>query len=182
MKRAPSSALHVGLLLLLAMPLGCSKHDEPAVATPPKKVQPAKSAAQPAAHVQKQMSSAFKPGSRLDFRQRTDPFKQYAPVEAPPVVTGQPTSRNSADMLPIQSYEVSKFKVVGIVAGLKTNRALLVDPNGKGYVVQEGMEIGSNEGRITRITANAVEVVERFKEDNGRYKKRKVVLTLAKKR
>jgi type IV pilus assembly protein PilP len=84
--------------------------------------------------------------------------------------------------LPIQSSEVGKFKVVGIITGLKENRALLIDPGGKGYVVHVGTPLGPNDGMITRITAETVEVVERFKEDSGRYRKRKIVLALAKKR
>ena len=168
----------------MAMLLGCSKHDEPATTPQPKTAQPAKQAAQPASAVQKQLSSASRSGSHLDFRQRTDPFKPFATaVEVTPAARpGQQSSRNTADLLPIQTFEVGKFKVVGIIAGLKENRALLIDPGGKGYVVHEGMQIGSNDGHITRITASTVEVVERFKEDNGHFKKRKVVLTLAKKK
>jgi type IV pilus assembly protein PilP len=181
MRKNPISALYAAALLL-AILAGCSKEDKPAQAPAPKQAPPAKPAAQPAP-VQKQMSSVAKPGAQLDFRQRTDPFKPFAPVEvAPPVQVGQPINRSSSDLLPIQTFDVSKFKVAGIIAGLKQNRALLIDPTGKGYVVQEGMVIGSNDGRITKITSSAIEVVERFREDSGRIKKRKVVLTLSKKR
>jgi type IV pilus assembly protein PilP len=132
--------------------------------------------------VQQQLSSAAAAKPQLDFRTRTDPFKPFAVVVAPAKTEQQKASRPAVDLLPIQSFEVSKFKVAGIIAGLKENRALLIDPNGKGYVVQEGMLIGSNDGRITRITASSVEVDERFREDSGRVRKRKIVLTLAKKR
>jgi type IV pilus assembly protein PilP len=183
MKRNPNSTLFAGLLLLLAMLAGCSKPAEPPAAPEPKKAQQAKPAVQPALPVQKQLSTVAKPGMHLDFRNRTDPFKPFAPVEvAPPVRTAQQNARPASDLLPIQTFEVSKFKIAGIIAGLKDNRALLIDPTGKGYVVQEGMLIGSNDGRISRITASSVEVVERFREDNGRFRKRKIVLTLAKKR
>lgn len=184
MKRNLNSTRHAAAFLLLAMLLGCSKKETPVAPPQPKKVQPATPAVQPVAPVQKQLSSAANLGTNLDFKHRNDPFKAFAPaVEiSQPVRTGQPNARVSSDLLPIQSFEVSKFKVVGIIAGLKDNRALLIDPGGKGYVVQVGMAIGSNDGRITRITASSVEVMERFKDDTGRFKKRKVVLTLAKKR
>lgn len=183
MKRNLSSALYAAPLLL-AMLSGCSKHEEKPAAPAPKNAQQAKPAAQPAPPVQKQLSSSVKaPGTQLDFSRRTDPFKAYAPaVVVPPVGVAQGRARSMADLLPIQTFEVSKFKVAGIIAGLSENKALLIDPNGKGYVVQQGMLIGSNDGRITRITASSVEVVENFREDTGRIKKRKIVLTLAKKR
>ena len=182
MKKNLSSVPYAAPLLLLAVFLGCSKHEDTSATKHPQQVQPAKPVV--SAPVQKQHSSATRAGMNLDFKHRVDPFRPFAPsVEVAPVGrSGQSNNRSYSEQLPIQSFEAAKFKVVGIVAGLKENKALLIDPNGKGYVVQEGMLLGSNDGRITRITSSAVEVVERFKDDSGRFRKRKVVLTLAKKR
>jgi type IV pilus assembly protein PilP len=182
MKRNLNNALHAATLLLaLALP-GCSK-EKPQVPQPSKAPQP-KSASAPALAVQKPLSSASAVAPQLDFSRRNDPFKPYAPVVAPvPVPKGdQSSGRPASDQLPIQSLEVSKFKVAGIIAGLKTNRALILDPNGKGYVVQEGMLIGNANGRITRITATTVEVAESSRDERGKIKKRITVLSLAKKR
>jgi type IV pilus assembly protein PilP len=183
MKRKLNSALAASLML--AMLAGCKKEQPPAPPSPPPKAKPAPTAAPPAPAVQKQLSSNVQqPGGNLEFGKRTDPFKPFAQAPAVPAAPapGAAAPARSGDFLPIQSFEVSKFKVVGIVAGLKENRALLVDPAGKGYVVAVGTQIGPNDGRITRITPSAVEVVERYRQENGRYKKRKVVLPLAKKR
>jgi type IV pilus assembly protein PilP len=178
-----------GLLLLAAL-AGCSKK-EPESPPPPKHAQAPKPAPKPAGagQVQPQLSSAKVNPSQLDFKKRTDPFKPFAAALPPPkTATGQPEAGQpapppaSGELLPIQSFDITKFKVAGIIAGLTQNRALLIDPNGKGYVVQVGMVIGSSNGRITRITASGVEVLESFKGDNGRIRKRRVVLTLAKKR
>lgn len=168
------------LLLLLALCSGCKKEEAPApqAAQP----QPAQSAAS-AAPVQRQLSSATGRSGGLDFSKKTDPFRPpAAALPPPPVPMGQPSPQPGGDLLPIQSFEVGRFKVAGIIAGLKENRALLIDPNNKGYVVQAGMQVGNGGGRITRITASTVEVVERYKESSGRTKSRTIVLTLAKKR
>jgi type IV pilus assembly protein PilP len=184
MKRNPSSIPIVAGLLLVALVTGCSKEEPPKPAPVPKPAPP-KPAVTPQAAVQKQASSAGAGLANLDFRRRTDPFKPFAPAVEVPAQSkaGRPAGapRNTEGLLPIQTYDVGKFRVVGIVAGLKENRALVVDPAGKGYVVHEGMQIGSNEGRVSRITATGVEVIERFKEDSGRYKRRKIILPLAKK-
>lgn len=178
MKRNRNSALALALLLLVAL-AACSKKEQPAPPNEPKKAQPAPPAQ--AAPVQKQVSSAGAGPGRLDFSKRTDPFKAFvAPAPAAPAPSAEAPQRG--DLLPIQSFDTAKFRVVGIIAGLNENRALILDPNGKGYVVQEGMQIGSSDGRITRITPSSVEVVERYKEDNGRVRKRKIILPLAKKR
>jgi len=175
------------LLAVLALPAlvsaGCAKNEEKAQA--PAAAHAPQSKPAPAPVVQKQLSSAQALPSQPDFSHRTDPFKPYAPVAAPAPAQSkeqQAPSRPAADLLPIQSFEVSRFKVAGIIAGLKENRALILDPNGKGYVVQQGMLLGNNEGRISRITASGVEVTESYKDEKGRSRKRTIVLTLAKKR
>lgn len=185
MKRNPSYLRFAAPLLLAALIFGCSKKEGQPAAPAPAKQAPAAPAATPVQTVQKPLSSAINPGGELDFRKRTDPFKPHASSVAAPAPTGaagQPAARRSGDQLPIQSFEVSKFKVAGIIAGLQENRALLIDPTGKGYVVQTGMKIGNNDGRITRITSSSVEVVETSRDDSGRIRKRKIVLTLTKKR
>ncbi|GFO55187.1 type IV pilus assembly lipoprotein PilP [Geomonas sp. Red276] len=179
------NSLALCLLLSVALAAGCKKKEEGP--PPPKAPALPRPKAQPVAPVQKPISSAtVKQTPQLDFNSRRDPFRPYAPpapqapVVASPASPQAPVAANP-DLLPIQSFEVAKFKVVGIVAGLRENRALVVDPNGKGYVVSPGMEIGNRNGRITRITSSAVEVVERYKEGR-QMRQKKTVLTLAKKR
>ena len=186
-KNRKNISLNAVLLLALVLP-GCSKPEEkappPAPAPNSGQTKPAKPASAPGAPVQKQHSSATAAAPQADFHNRTDPFKPFAAAVAAPAQPKieQPGAQPAADLLPIQTFEVSKFRVSGIIAGLKENRALILDPNGKGYVVQEGMLIGNNNGRISRITASGVEVVERFKDERGKTRKRTIVLTLAKKR
>jgi len=183
-KNRNSSLLAAVLLLALALP-GCSKTEDKSQAPATSPAASAKPAVAPS-KVQKQISSASVTPAQLDFHNRTDPFKPYAPVVAAPQLPASkgelPASRLSADQLPIQAFEVSRFKVAGVIAGLRENRALLLDPNGKGYVVQQGMQIGNGNGRITKITASGIEVVESFRDEQGKSRKRTIVLTLAKKR
>ena len=119
----------------------------------------------------------------FDFINKKDPFKPYlAPAPVPlPGAAAQRTSKTSGQ-LPIQSYDVSKFKVSAIIAGLKDNRALVIDPTGKGYVVKQGMAIGNNNGTITKITPTYLEVTETYREDNGKTRQRNIKLTLVHKR
>ncbi|MBU5613314.1 pilus assembly protein PilP [Geomonas azotofigens] len=173
----PINRNSAALLLLLALLAGCKKEEAPAPAPPAPQAQ-RKPAPKPAAPVQRQLSSATRLGTGLTFKK--DPFKPFlvpvAPV-APATGAARPSGSRAGDLLPIQSFETNKFKVAGIIAGLRENKALVVDPTGKGYVVQVGMQIGNANGRISKITASSVEVVEK----NGR-KSKTTVLTLAKKR
>jgi len=119
--------------------------------------------------------------SQLEFSGKKDPFKPYI-VQAPVPSKKESASVKNVNALPIQSYDVSKFKLEGIIAGLKENRAMIVDPMRKGYVVKVGMQLGNNNGRITRISGDSLEVNEQFRDDDGKLRKRTVRLVLPQKK
>ena len=168
------------LVVALLLSFGCTKTEQPRPQpSPPKPV------AKPSQPVQAQASSAKTAGPvepLFDFTNKKDPFKPFTPE---PAAQGQAKPAGVArtgDVLPIQSYDVNKFRISGIITGLKENTALIIDPAGRGYVVREGMMIGINDGRINRITAAAIEVVEQYRDDNGHLRKRNIILTLPKKK
>ena len=177
-KRNSHYLLLIFLIAWLSITVGCKQNEPP---PPPLAVHSTAVKVRPP--VQKQQSTVkatenLAPTS--DFSNRKDPFK---PFVAPQAQAARPiASAKAADLLPIQSYDLSKFKVAGIIVGLKENRALVIDPTGKGYVLKQGMLIGDNDGRISRITATTVEVVENYRDDNGRISKRTVKLTLPQKK
>jgi len=196
MTRRKSNCIPNILLIVVSLIVaGCAKEEKanssPAVSNPAKSATSASGPVQLRLSstrngaflaVQKQSSSlrhVLPPETMLDFSQKKDPFKPFITLPATSVkhVGRKPAS----DMLPIQRYDVNKYRLVGIIAGLKENRALVIDPLGKGYVVKVGMSVGSNQGRIVRITASAVEVLEQFSDDNGKIRKRTVRLTLSQK-
>jgi type IV pilus assembly protein PilP len=168
------------LVIALLVSFGCKKKEiQPPPPPPPKPV------AKPVQPVQAQASSAKTAGTvdnLLDFSNKKDPFKPFAVEPVPQGQTKPAGIVRTGDLLPIQSYDVNKFKVSGIITGLKENTALVVDPAGKGYVVREGMLIGINDGRINRITPAAIEVVEHYRDDNGHLRKRSILLTMPKKK
>lgn len=181
-KNANKQLLLTAILLVAALTFpGCKKKEQP---SPPAQPKPA---AKPPLPVQKQATSAKNAviGEQpLDFSKKKDPFRPFA---AEPVEQSQQKARAAVaaarvGLLPIQSYDVNKFIVSGIIVGLKENTALIVDPAGKGYVVREGMLIGINDGRISRIRASSIEVVEQYRDDNGLVRKRTIMLTLSKKK
>lgn len=195
--KSPGNNYQLLLLLFIvtAACFGCKKNDaenKPMPSAPPK----AASATKPiqkalssstqkqqrvSSVVQNQQSSSrqMRNSAGLDFSNRKDPFKPYVQSAK---VKSTFTRNQRADLLPIQSFDTERFRVVGIIVGIKHRQALVVDPNGKGYVVREGMQIGSNSGVITKITPSAVEVVEKIRDDNGKIHKRSIKLTLIRKK
>ena len=147
------------------------------------------SAKQPAAKnpLQAQLSTASRlkspAGVNLDFTNRRDPFKPYAQMPAQQQGTKSKHAKGRVtDPLPIQKFDTERFRISGIITGMKENSALLVDPNGKGFVVKEGMLVGNNDGVVKRITSSTVEVEETFSDDKGKSRKRTIKLTLLRKK
>jgi type IV pilus assembly protein PilP len=162
---------------------GCSKKDMNPTAVQPV---PVSIAPQPAKPVQKPVSSSTKTtnqsaGNQFDFSNKKDPFKPLVIGKAVKTPTADDLKKAIQDGLPIHSVDVSQFRMIGIVTGGKENQAMVIDPSGKGYVLKTGMTIGKNDGRITSITASGVEVLEQFKDDNGRVRKENIRITLPRK-
>lgn len=163
--------------------VGCKKKE-----APPAAPKPATVAAKPPIPqqklVQKPVSSSLKllppEVNQFDFSTKKDPFKPYITFKTA-MSTAPDEQKVLKDALPIHRYDVSQFKLIGIVTGGKGNRAMVTDPSGKGYVLKAGMTIGKNEGRITTITNSGVDVLEQFKDDNGKVRKEHIKLTLPRK-
>ena len=177
----------VALVTAAALVSGCSKQEQPAApaAAPSAPVQAAQQAAKA---VQKPVSSvsvklpAPPTANQFDFSGKKDPFKPDAALKAAAAAPSQADINKAMQGgLPIHSFDVSQFKLIGIVTGAKENQAMVVDPNGKGYVLKTGMTIGKNDGRITAVNINGVDVVEQFKDDSGRVRKENIRITLPRK-
>lgn len=161
--------------------IGCKKEQPPA----PPVVQQAKTPAVPPKPILKPASSALiqpsPPANQFDFSSKKDPFKPYVAVKPVQIQSAEQNKRSLKDSLPIHSLDVNQFKLIGVIAGAKGNRAMVTDTSGKGYVLKVGMSIGRNNGKVVAISTDGVEVLEQFKDENGRVHKENIKLTLPRK-
>jgi type IV pilus assembly protein PilP len=173
------------LVLVAAIVSGCSKKEQPPPAVP--SPVPVKAKQQQVSSVQKPMSSVsvkLAPPplvDQFDFSGKKDPFKPAIDTKVATAQLPGGLKKGLPGALPIHSFDVSQFKLIGVVTGAKENQAMVVDPNGKGYVLKKGMTIGKNDGRVTSIGINGVEVVEQFRDDTGRVRKETIKITLPRK-
>lgn len=168
-----SHGVALALLLVGALISGCGKKDS----SPPPTVQPKTPAVtKPVLAI---LSSSVKPAipERIDFTSKKDPFRPYVVPSKAKLPLPQVTEK----LLPIQQYEVNQFKVLGIITGLVDNRAMVLDPAGKSYVLKEGTFIGRNNGRVLKITAKHIEISEQYREDSGKIRNRVISLALPRK-
>jgi type IV pilus assembly protein PilP len=175
----------VALVTVAALVFGCNKKEQPApVAAPPAPVQ---SKVQQAKAVQKTVSSSsvklapLPSTNQFDFSGKKDPFKPDIAIKTATAPLPDDIKKALKGGLPIHSFDVSQFKLIGVITSAKENQAMVVDPNGKGYVLKIGMTIGKNDGRVTAVSINGVDVVEQFKDDSGRVRKENIRITLPRK-
>lgn len=79
---------------------------------------------------------------------------------------------------PLERFDLSQLEITGIVWSMDTPRALLKDPTGKGYIVNEGTPVGKNKGRIVRIDDNRIVVKETYVDFQDRATSKEVEMKL----
>ena len=71
-----------------------------------------------------------------------DPFRSYAGLFAPD--TNKKVTQNQRAVL-LAQYSIDELRLVAIVTGGEYPRAMMIDPNGKGWVVKRGDWVGRPE-------------------------------------
>ncbi len=78
---------------------------------------------------------------------------------------------------PLQRYDLDDFNLVAVIIS-EEPAALLEDPEGFGYTVRQGMEIGKQNGVITNISRQGITVEEKYQDPAGNIELRVSNLTI----
>ncbi len=79
---------------------------------------------------------------------------------------------------PLEQFDLSQLSVTGVVWEGGSKRALVIDPSGQAYIVQEGDPIGKNEGRIITIGDNTMMVREKYEDFHGQQTEKEIVMRI----
>jgi type IV pilus assembly protein PilP len=90
---------------------------------------------------------------------KRDPFRSF--------ILDRLKEIDSAAKGPLEQFDLSQLSVSGIVWDTLRQRALILDPSGQGYIIQEGDAIGKNDGRVITIDDNTVVVREAYVDFHG---------------
>jgi type IV pilus assembly protein PilP len=112
------------------------------------------------------------------------PVYAYNPAGRPdpfaPIIEKE-TKKKRSDRPPLERYNISEFKLSGIVWGGFGYNAVLEGPDGKGYFVRVGTILGPNRGVIKKITQSTLVIEEKFKTYTGETDRKEIVVELRKK-
>jgi len=93
-------------------------------------------------------------GYTYDPTGKRDPFRSF--------IIEQQQARAKQERGPLEQFDLSQLLVVAVVWGTERPRALVQDPSGRDYVVEQGTPIGKNDGTVLRIQDNSVLVRETY--------------------
>ncbi len=143
----------------LAGPVGCS--EDPSSSPPPQqqtvvKTPPATQVAPPEAEVAKEKEAPFVYVSEG----RRDPFVPLTTIRRPIENAGEPAT-------PLERYDLTQFRLIGIVIGRGEPKAMVVAPDGKSYMLSKGVKIGKNNGVIIEMNSEVIRVLEKYYDFSG---------------
>ena len=90
---------------------------------------------------------------------RRDPFRSF--------ILDRLREDDEAIKGPLEEYDLSQLELAGMVWRGEKRRALVIDPSGQGYVVEEGDKIGKNDGRVLEIGDSVIRVREEYVDFHG---------------
>lgn len=185
------------LLGFVFLTVSCQREAPPPPRALPKKVEE-KGVKEVAKEEPKEQEFIYSPAGKPDpfqpFVELAPPRPQVVSPGAPPAVGRpgaqaaarpgappppvRPKPRPALPPTPLQRFDLANLKVVGVISYPEGNRALIEDPEGKGYVVAEGTGIGLKNGVIKNISPKGVVVEEEEIASGGEVLAKEVVMAI----
>jgi Tfp pilus assembly protein PilP len=117
--------------------------------------------AKPQAHEAQAPAFAAEEAGRFAYQAagKRDPFRSF--------ILDRVKERDKSAKGPLEQFDLSQLAVTGVVWETDRRRALVLDPSGQNYIVQEGDPIGKNDGRVISIKDSSVVVREAYVDFHG---------------
>ncbi len=152
------------------LPAGCSEEPKPQAAPPAQQAKP----------IEKPKTEAPK------IEEKTEPVYTYNPAGRRdpfmPIISKEEKKAKTGDLPPLERYNITDFKLAGIIWGGFGYNAMLEGPDGKGYFIRVGTIVGPNKGVVKKITQNRMVIEEKYRTATGDIDRREIVVELQRKR
>jgi len=117
----------------------------------------------------------------IDFANLRDPFSSYLALVAQrgrAILDDQRLKLENRDREALESFDLSTLKLVGVFTMGEDKVAMVEDGTGRGHTVRRGNHMGKNNGRIEKIDANTLYLVEQIINPAGEVVDNQVTMTL----
>lgn len=154
--RCHQGALSLALGLTGMLLVSCGEEEAPVQVEPT--VEPARVAQAVKAAEKKDTESQVYTYNAIGKR---DPFRTYFAELA-----AEETS--TKNLTELQQYDLDQLKLVAVIVGTATPKAMVEDPEGKGHIVKTGTLIGKHWGQVKHIRRGEIIIQEEFRDFTGR--------------
>jgi Tfp pilus assembly protein PilP len=131
----------------------------------------AAAAAVPAPKAEEMVQATMGTGYSYDPTDKRDPFRSF--------ILDQAREAADREIGPLEQYDISQLRVVAVVWDTGLPLALVADPSGRPYVVNEGSAMGKNDGRVIKIDDGMVLVKETYVDWLGEKTTKDIEMRLA---
>jgi len=133
-----------------------------------------------------QQSSSPENHYKYESQGRRDPFDALVKEKLPPPPVAPehlpgPVIDPARPRGPLERFDLSAMKLIGIVWGQLGRRAAIKAPDGKGYFVTVGMYMGQNGGRIVAIEEEQLVIEEKHRDQEGKIVSKTLTIPLRRK-
>lgn len=117
----------------------------------------------------------------IDIANLRDPFSSYLALVAQrgrAILDDQRLRLENREREVLESFDLGSLKLVGVYSMGEDRVAMIEDNTGQGYTVRRGNYMGKNNGRIEKIDADTLYLVEQVINPAGDVVDNQVTLTL----
>jgi len=117
----------------------------------------------------------------IDIANLRDPFSSYLALVAQrgrAILDDQRLRLENREREVLESFDLSTLKLVGVYSMGEDRVAMIEDNTGQGYTIRRGNYMGKNNGRVEKIDANTLYLVEQVINPAGDVVDNQVTLTL----
>ena len=150
------------------LPFGKKKESPKPVPKPPPAATPQKDTSTPTPSVEEEERDYV-----YDPTGKRDPFQPFIATQTPITPEGE-----KIPITPLQQFDLSQLKLVAIMVGKGEGKAMVEDSEGKGYIVEKGVYVGRNYGKVKAVMKDRLVIEERYKDYMGQVKTKEIVLQL----
>jgi type IV pilus assembly protein PilP len=116
--------------------------------------------------VQQEAPTGGDPAFQYNPEDRRDPFIALV-KEKPDIKALPPDIDPNRPRGPLERFDLSTLKLVGIVWGELGYRGMIRAPDNKGYFVARGMYMGVNGGQVVEVAPDRLVIEEKYKDTEG---------------
>jgi len=104
---------------------------------------------------------------------KRDPFRPfYVDQES------EAEAHHDKNLSELQNYELDQLRLVAILSGTSQPEAMFEDPQTIGHTVHVGSPIGKNNGRVSKIKKDEVDIIEESRDLSGKKQHTTVTIRL----